>query len=259
MSLWPCVSFRLRSDSPVHREAARTTTQKSCTGWLTNPTGRAAKVWVMHHAQPGLPSRRRADLGAVRRSTGIPRRLRCIRRASSTRPRPPGQLGHAAPRTRSRGADPDGPPWPLHDADGSALRDRSRRARPRSFDEACERHRMTRFDGRFGGSHPQTSCRSKSSNRAKSYLAERVGFEPTGLASTCFQDRTVQPLRHLSAGEDTHSGRSARWPEGSWAIPRWSSRSLSLNTQNTTRRGRSWASSHARTVACATRAAASFG
>ena len=35
-------------------------------------------------------------------------------------------------------------------------------------------------------------------------MAERVGFEPTALSCACFQDRTVQPLRHLSALEGSN-------------------------------------------------------
>ena len=61
---------------------------------------------------------------------------------------------------------------------------------------------MTALDGRFDGI-PPAGTSIEGSSLPKSCLAERVGFEPTVLAHTCFQDRTVQPLRHLSAGEDT--------------------------------------------------------
>ncbi len=39
-------------------------------------------------------------------------------------------------------------------------------------------------------------------------LAERVGFEPTVLAHTAFRERHLQPLGHLSAGEDTKAAQA---------------------------------------------------
>ena len=44
-------------------------------------------------------------------------------------------------------------------------------------------------------------------------MAERVGFEPTVLAHTAFRERHLQPLGHLSAGEDSKGpGRTAVEP-----------------------------------------------
>ena len=50
-------------------------------------------------------------------------------------------------------------------------------------------------------------------------LAERVGFEPTGLAPDGFQDRLNRPLWHLSAREFVLNMRSLRRP-GHCAMPR---------------------------------------
>ena len=71
---------------------------------------------------------------------------------------------------------------------------------------------MIRSEGRFDGTQPESAVDQRLPLGGKSHLAERVGFEPTGLASACFQDRTVQPLRHLSAGEDTNGPQAAGDP-----------------------------------------------
>ena len=45
-------------------------------------------------------------------------------------------------------------------------------------------------------------------------MAERVGFEPTGLAPGGFQDRSVRPLRHLSAASHALVTKSIHVPVG---------------------------------------------
>ena len=70
------------------------------------------------------------------------------------------------------------------------------------------RHRPLGDLSGIGRRGRQPSSAAQRTDRSGEWLAERVGFEPTVLAHTAFRERHLQPLGHLSVGEDTKAAQA---------------------------------------------------
>ena len=162
-------------------------------------------------------SKLRVSLGPSGQPLRSPQPRSAPWRSGVATPRAAGQFRHAAPRTRGRGTHPNGPPRPFHDPDGSALRDRSGRARPRCFHTACQRHRMTKFDGRFDGRPPRCAV-DRRLMAGEIVFGGEGGIRTHGACAHLFsrQDRSTAPAPLRGGGYQAGSVVSRRPASDPW-------------------------------------------